>query len=162
VIESLAAARGVTLRRPFLRSYEYVRTASSLTLARPLTFMNRSGEVMRALLRRAHASISDVVVICDNLDLPPGSVRVKRRGSARSHNGLASIMDALGTGEFLRIYIGIGRPAPGVTVVEHVLGVPPDEETEAYERAILAAASAVERLVDEPVDAVMNSVNASA
>ena len=121
--------------------------------------MNRSGSVILNLIRRTRVEIGEVLVVCDNLDLPPGTVRLKRRGSARSHNGLASVMDALGTGDFMRLYIGIGRPETGHTVVDHVLSVPPENETEVYASAISLAAWSVQALLTEPADSVMNSLN---
>ena len=128
-------------------------------LARPLTFMNRSGAVLPGLLRRAPAGVHELLIVCDNLDLPTGAVRLKRSGKARSHNGLASVMDALGTGEFLRLYIGIGRPADGTSVVDHVLGLPGEEEAAVLHSAVELAAGAVESLLTNPVDTVMNSLN---
>lgn len=103
--------------------------------------------------------MGDLVVVCDNLDLPAGTVRIKRRGSARSHNGLASLMDALGTGEFARLYVGIGRPRGETTVIDHVLSRPDDDEHEHYRHAIDEAAQAVLELETQPLDAVMNAVN---
>jgi len=121
--------------------------------------MNRSGLVVSSLLRASQATVDDMVVVCDNMDLQPGVVRLKRRGSSRSHNGLASIMDSLGTGEFARLYIGVGRPRDASEVVDHVLSAPDDTEIPRYESAILDAADTVTRLADDDLDRVMNSVN---
>lgn len=126
----------------------------------PLTFMNRSGRVLPALMRDTGASVSDVVVVCDNMDLSPGDVKIKRKGTSRSHNGLASVMDALGTGDFARVYLGIGRPQRADEVIEHVLSQPPAEEEALYDRAVEAAAGAILALEEEPLDEVMNRVNA--
>lgn len=161
VVGTVAASRHLPLKKPFLRLYEWTGRAAKdgIVLARPLTFMNRSGGVMPTLLRRAHSEVGDLLVVCDNLDLPPGTVRLKRKGRSRSHNGLSSVMDVLGTGEFMRLYIGIGRPDPGDSVVDHVLGCPPDRESELYTGAVSLAAWAVEAtLIDSP-DAVMNALN---
>lgn len=114
---------------------------------------------MPALLKRARVDVGDLLVVCDNLDLPPGTVRLKRKGSARSHNGLASIMETLGTGEFMRLYVGIGRPESGDSVVDHVLGCPPEQESNLYEGAVSVAAWAVEALLTESTDTVMNALN---
>ncbi len=114
---------------------------------------------MPVLLRRAGADVGDLLVVCDNLDLPPGTVRLKRNGSSRSHNGLASIMDVLGTGEFMRLYVGIGRPESGGSVVDHVLGCPPESESELYSGAGSLAVWAVEQLLSESADSVMNALN---
>lgn len=114
---------------------------------------------MPGLLKRAGSDVGDLLVVCDNLDLPSGTVRLKRKGSARSHNGLVSIMDILGTGEFMRLYVGIGRPESGESVVDHVLGCPPLREADSYEAAVSLAAWAVEALLTESADAVMNTLN---
>jgi peptidyl-tRNA hydrolase, PTH1 family len=128
-------------------------------VALPLTYMNKSGTVIPSLMRASRASRSDLVVISDNMDLPPGTVRVKRKGVSRSHNGLASVMDAVGTGEFVRVYIGIGRPADSSKVVEHVLSLPPESERALYEHAIEQAADACLALVDHDVEWVMNMIS---
>ncbi len=121
--------------------------------------MNKSGTVIRSLLRASGASKEDLVIVCDNMDLPPGSVRVKRKGVSRSHNGLASVMDALRTGDFIRVYVGIGRPADSSRVVEHVLSIPPESERALYERAIEHAADGCLALVDHDVEWVMNMIS---
>jgi len=121
--------------------------------------MNRSGTVIPSLLRASGATIDDLLVVCDNMDLQPGVVRLKRKGSSRSHNGLASIMDSLGTGNFARLYIGVGRPADASSVVDHVLAVPDEDEAPRYESAIREAAEAVTMLTGEAIDRVMNRVN---
>ncbi len=151
----LVLRRELSLRKPFLRSYLWTGR-DECVVALPLTYMNRSGSVMPSLMRAARAGTGDLVVVCDNMDLPPGTVRLKRRGTSRSHNGLASVMDALGSGEFIRIYIGIGRPADASRVVEHVLSIPPDSERALYETAFEVAADAASALLDHDLDTVMN------
>ena len=122
--------------------------------------MNNSGSVVPALISRSGASIDDLVVVCDNMDLAPGELRIKQKGTSRSHNGLASIMDAAGTGDFVRIYVGVGRPAGSDDTVGYVLGVPGDEEASLLTHAIDRAVDAVEQLLDDDVERVMNRVNA--
>ncbi len=121
--------------------------------------MNRSGLVISSLLRASGATADNLVVVCDNMDLQPGVVRLKRKGSSRSHNGLTSIMDSLGTGDFARLYVGVGRPSDPSQVVEHVLAVPDEGEMPLYRSAIREASEAVAKLADEDLDRVMNSVN---
>lgn len=129
-----------------------------MLLAEPLTYMNRSGIVFPRLLERAGAQPSETVVICDNLDLEPGRVRMKQGGGTAGHRGLASIVETLGHGDFLRLYIGVGRPSDG-DVVAHVLGVPPPEEADVYDRAVTRAADAVLALRQRPPGQVMNETN---
>lgn len=150
--------RNLSLRKPFLRSYLWTGRGECVA-ALPLTYMNRSGSVIPSLMRAARAEIGDLVVVCDNMDLPPGAVRLKRRGTSRSHNGLASVVDALGSGDFIRIYVGIGRPDDASRVVEHVLSIPPDSERPLYERAFEIAADAAGALLNHDVDTVMNMLS---
>ena len=162
VVEETAARLGVSLRKPLFARYRFARAASSpddsLMLAEPLTYMNRSGEALPRLLNRAGGAPEATVVVCDNLDLPAGRVRMKRGGGTAGHRGLASIVDALGHGDFLRLYVGIGRPEDG-DVVAHVLGAPAETENELYAGAVSRGADAVLSLQQHPPEQVMNELN---
>ena len=162
VVEKTAARLDVSLRKPLFARYRFARTASSsedpLVLAEPLTYMNRSGDALPGLLRRAGVEPEAAVVVCDNLDLPAGRLRMKRGGGTAGHRGLASIVDTLGHGNFLRLYIGIGRPEDG-DVVAHVLGAPPAGEAGLYDEATSRAVDAVLALRREPPEQVMNELN---
>ncbi len=125
----------------------------------PYTFMNRSGDVVPVLIRKFQATPDRVIVVCDNLDLPPGTCRIKRGGGDAGHNGLASLISAYGTGDFLRIYIGIGRPEHRSAVVSYVLGRPTGEERRLVDEGIASAAEAAYRLFEEPLERVMNEFN---
>lgn len=156
VIDRVAVNLRLRLRRrlfsPFLWSGR-----GPVVLAKPLTFMNRSGRAVVPLLRSSCAGLDDLLIICDNIDLPVGSLRLKRRTSAGGHNGLASIVSVVG-GEFRVLYVGVGRPSGG-DVVEHVLSAVEPADRAAYERSLAAAADAVIALSSEPTEAVMNRVN---
>ncbi|TWT11095.1 aminoacyl-tRNA hydrolase [Streptococcus sp. sy004] len=89
---------------------------------KPLTYMNNSGLAVRALLTYYNISVEDLIVIYDDLDLEVGKIRFRNKGSAGGHNGIKSIISQLNTQEFDRIKIGIGRPKPKMTVINHVLG----------------------------------------
>lgn len=91
-------------------------------LVKPTTFMNLSGIAVRALLAYYNIPIEDFIVIYDDLDMEVGKIRYRQKGSAGGHNGIKSIIAELGTQEFDRIKIGIGRPKQGMTVINHVLG----------------------------------------
>lgn len=158
VVRRVSQLLHLTLKKRFLRPYEWTGRGA-FVLALPLTYMNRSGDVVGDLLRASRMDPDELIVVCDNMDLEPGSVRVKRRGSQSSHNGVASVMRALGNGEFARIYVGIGRPAVRDEVIDHVLDAPPRDEADSYHAAIDTAAEAIVSLQQEPIEAVMNRVN---
>ncbi len=128
-------------------------------LAKPFTYMNLSGESVRPLLTMLELQPQDVIVVTDDMDLPVGKVRVRQRGSAGGHNGLKSLVHCLGTDEFPRIKIGVGRPSQQQSI-EHVLGKFRREELEPIADAIHRAALAVEIAVTEGVVAAMNRYNA--
>jgi PTH1 family peptidyl-tRNA hydrolase len=157
-VNAVADQLGLTLRKPFLRSYELVAT-EAIALAKPLTYMNGCGTVVPALMRRAGVDSTDLLVVCDNMDLAPGEVRLKRRGNSRSHNGIASIMDALSSGDFPRLYVGIGRPPTSEETIEYVLSTPTSSEQADYDKGVEHASRAVLRLVSDSIDEVMNDLN---
>ena len=134
-VEAAAEKEGVSFKKPFLADYQkavFVVGDTRVILVKPLTYMNRSGLVLPALLKQYGVVTDKLIVAVDNMDLSPGRVRLKPRGSSAGHNGLKSIIEVLGTSEFHRLYIGVGRPASGVSVIDHVLGRPDGEERIAF------------------------------
>jgi PTH1 family peptidyl-tRNA hydrolase len=120
-----------------------------VTLLKPTTFMNNSGSAL------AGYRTEDLIVVHDDLDLPPGDVRVKVGGGAGGHNGLRSIIQHLGP-DFVRVRVGIGRPPVGVGVTDYVLS----RMDTAVRDAVPRAADAVEAVVEEGPEAAMNRFNA--
>lgn len=88
---------------------------------KPMTFMNDSGRAVRPLMDYFGVKTDEIVVIYDDMDMPPGRIRLRQKGSAGGHNGMKSIIQHIGTQDFNRIRIGVGRPEPYMTVVQHVL-----------------------------------------
>jgi PTH1 family peptidyl-tRNA hydrolase len=126
-------------------------------LVKPARFMNLSGAPLRAALRNANAEIdTDLLVVTDDADLPLGRLRIRRAGSAGGHNGLRDIIDVLGSDQFARLRVGIGR---GGEMVDHVLSTFSLAEEELAREAIATAADAVERWLAEGVEAAMNEFN---
>ena len=101
----------------------------------------------------------DIYIICDDLDLPAGKTRIRKKGSAGGHNGIKSLIAGLHTEEFVRFRIGVGHPKDGHTVIEHVLGRPYGEEIERIEAAKKYTADSVERALETTVDKAMNEFN---
>jgi peptidyl-tRNA hydrolase, PTH1 family len=127
-------------------------------LAKPLTFMNLSGRAVAPLLQKYSLLPANLVVVYDDADLPLGKIRVRARGSAGGQGGLKSIIASLGSPEFPRIRIGIGRSG-GKDLVDHVLTGFRRDEREAIDHAIQRAADAVEHLLSHGIEATMNRFN---
>ena len=130
-----------------------------VVLAKPRGFVNRSGTAIEYLLARYSVSPRALLVVYDDMELPLGRLRLRPDGSAAGHNGLRSIIEALGTQEFPRLRIGIGRPPPGLDPVEYVLGTMSKEERVVVDKAVERAARTVESLLVEGIDVAMNSFN---
>lgn len=128
-------------------------------LVQPLTFMNRSGMVIPSLFKKYHKVISRTVIIVDNLDLPEGTCRIKKRGSYSGHNGLKSILAYIESEDFIRLFIGIGRPAEKDQVISYVLSRPDDESYSKFMTGVERAAEAALKLVYMPIDEVLNVYN---
>ena len=113
---------------------------AQIVLVKPQTYMNESGRAVVALLQDFYASSGDLIVIHDELDLPLGTVRIKTGGGHGGHNGLRSIIESLGTSDFVRVRMGIGRPAQGMDSADYVLSpFLPDEQKAAADEAGRAA-----------------------
>lgn len=130
-------------------------------LVKPTTFMNDSGRAVGPLVDYYDIDLDDLVVINDDLDMPVGKVRLKTHGASGGHNGLKSIINALGTNKFNRIKVGIDHPKHG-TVVSHVLGKFTKEERPDFDQAVLTAEHALEDWINGKNFAqLMNEYNSS-
>lgn len=132
-----------------------------IVLAKPQTFMNRSGQSIAALLRELQLGLADLLVVYDDLDLPVTRLRVRSRGSAGGHRGIQSIIEQVGSTEFSRVRIGIGRPPEGVEVISYVLEPLDQECLQNFDAAVEGAAAAVETFVEFGVERAMQEHNAS-
>jgi PTH1 family peptidyl-tRNA hydrolase len=131
-----------------------------IILARPLTFMNRSGESVGELLRWYKLQPQDLLVISDEMDLPLGRLRLSRSGKSAGHHGLDDIIRHLHTTDFPRLRIGIGHPRGNhAQGREHVLDIPSLDERIQLEQAEERAVEAIELLITQGIEAAMNSVN---
>ncbi|MBI2461377.1 MAG: aminoacyl-tRNA hydrolase [Candidatus Rokubacteria bacterium] len=117
--------------------------ASRLFLAKPIAFMNESGPPVARLLRDLDLTPADLIVVHDDIDLPLGTVRIRHKGRHGGHNGVRSLIEALGTQEFRRVKIGVGRPAAKAEVVEWVLTTFSPEERQALPEIVDRAVAAV-------------------
>ena len=131
-------------------------------LAKPLTFMNRSGDAVAGLARYYDLEPSDLLVVVDEVALPFGRLRARPRGSTGGHNGLKSIIERLGTTEFARLRLGVGRGDTRRDLADHVLSVFEPGERAELESFVPRAADAAELFVVENIAAVMNRYNPDA
>ena len=128
-------------------------------LAKPLTYMNESGRAVGPLMSWYKLEPGDLIVAHDDMDIPVGTVRIRKKGSAGGHNGIKSLLEHLGDEHFARVRIGIGRPLPGWTVIRHVLAPFPAEDVPKIRDAVGYLLPAVECMVTEDVDMAMNRFN---
>jgi len=128
-------------------------------LLQPMTFMNRSGQSIGALARYYKIVPEDVLVIHDDLDLPAGTVRLKRGGGHGGHNGLRDTIAHLGSREFLRLRLGIGHPGNARQVHDYVLGRPAVADREAIEDAIDASLRELGLILRDDLQKAMNSLH---
>lgn len=130
-----------------------------ILLVKPQTFMNLSGTAVGQIFRWYKASLDDVIAIYDDMDLPVGKVRLRKRGSSGGHRGVESLLVHLGKEEFPRVRIGVGRPQPGWTVNAHVLANFPKEEQPTIAETVVGLVPAIECIVKEGIDKAMNQFN---
>lgn len=160
VVDKLAQMHGDEIkRRKFNALVGELKIADERSLiVKPQTFMNESGRSVAAAALWHDLEPHQILVICDDLDLESGVVRVKRGGSSGGHNGLKSIIAALGTEEFPRIRVGIGRPEHGDSI-DYVLGRVHTSQRDVIDEAVSKAAEAAACWVSRGIDACMNRFN---
>jgi PTH1 family peptidyl-tRNA hydrolase len=137
---------------------EWNRGDNRLVLLKPQTFMNLSGQAVMQALQFYKLPLSQLVVVHDELDLPFGSARFKQGGGHGGHNGLRSIMEHLGKGDFIRLRIGIGKPVHGDTV-NYVLGHVPPEQMEGLSLVLDGGLNMLEMMLHEGLPKAMSMFN---
>ena len=146
-------------KRKDLRFAETELGGSAVVLAYPRTFMNRSGTVLSYLTNRFGTPTDKILIVTDDINLKPGSVRIRKQGGAGGHNGLKSIITTLGTNEFLRVRIGVGSPESSAVQVDHVLGTFDPETRDLVNYASERAADAITMIASGDLDNAMNKFN---
>ncbi|MDQ0190159.1 aminoacyl-tRNA hydrolase [Alicyclobacillus cycloheptanicus] len=163
VVDALAARLGVTCGKSKWKALvEETRIGTErVILCKPQTYMNQSGESVREI---AHyfselAPERDLIVIYDDMDFPVGTLRLRLQGSAGGHNGMRSIIQHMGTQQFARVRLGIGRPADKSQVMQYVLSPFPASEREVVQSMVDKAADAVHFAVENSFSLAMNRFN---
>jgi len=161
VIDRVTSLLNLTAKKKIFQPYIFSKGVAQefkFYLVKPLTYMNKSGLLFPKLFRSTRMQASNMIVVCDNMDLAPGVIRIRIGGSDAGHNGLKSIIKTTESKDFIRLYIGIGRPGTGESVIDHVLGVP-DNRRKLYEGIELAETVIMKLLDGVPIHKVMNEFN---
>ncbi len=158
---TLAGLRGMRFRRARFRSSQARGRigGEEVVLVRPMTFMNLSGETVARVVKHLSCQLQDLLVICDDVDLGLGRMRLRRSGSAGGHKGLQSIIDRLHSEQFPRLRLGIGAPPDDTDTVEYVLHPFGRGEQPVVQDLLARAAQAAETWVYHGIDEAMNRFN---
>lgn len=161
IVDALAAALGAEWRQgKFEALVAETRIGSEkVVLVKPLTYMNESGRAIGPLMSWYKLAPEDLIVCHDDMDIPAGTIRIRRKGSAGGHNGIKSILAHVGDEHFVRVRLGIGRPLPGWSVVKHVLAPFMAEDAAKIAESIKQLVPAIECIVTDGVDMAMNKYN---
>ena len=135
--------------------------ADDVLLLKPLTYMNLSGQAVQGIAHYFKIDVPDILIVTDDVNLPLGRLRIRKTGTEGGHNGLRSVAQALGTLDYPRLRIGVGRGDERRDLADHVLSRFDADEMPGIEAAIARAADAAEAFVTTDIDAVMNSYNRS-
>ena len=160
-IDVLSSSENIEVRRSKFHSRFGRGTIAGkkAILVKPETYMNRSGIAVREAAMYFDVAPQNLIVIYDDIDLPAGSIRIRKSGGAGTHNGMKSVVQELGTKDFIRIRIGIGSAEAGEDLVDRVIGKVPQAEKELLQKAAAEAADAVRDIIAIGVDNAMNRHN---
>lgn len=161
VMDRIAMSKEAAIKKKLCDALvgEWSNDGESIVVAKPQTFMNRSGESVKGLLRKYHTSANDLIVVYDDLDLPFGRIRIRPKGSAGGHRGVASVMESLGNLPFSRVRVGIGRPPGGVDAADYVLEPFGPQELAELNRVVTRASEAVLALIRDGIEHAMAQFN---
>ena len=161
LIDMLAEKHSIEIRRAHSTARLGIGTVEGRTvaLAKPRTHVNGSGDAVAYLLARLRATQDRLLIVYDETALPPGKLRLRPKGSAAGHNGIKSIIAALGNQDFARLRIGVGQPPPGTDRVGWVLGEMSSQDQEMVDDAIGRAADVIVSLMEDGIDRTMGRFN---
>lgn len=128
-------------------------------LLKPQTFMNLSGESLIEVMNFYKIQEDELIVIYDDIDIEPGNIRIRRCGSAGTHNGMKSIVEHIKTENFIRVRVGIGKPKEHIDMISYVIGHIPEEDKKVLEEGANIAKDAVIEIIKNSVDSAMNKFN---
>jgi PTH1 family peptidyl-tRNA hydrolase len=161
VIDELAKRLGVSLKKKGFKGH-YTQASieeKKLLLLKPDTYMNRSGEALSDIVEFFKIPTKDIIVVYDEMDLPLGNIKVKVGGGSAGHKGIRSIINSLGSSEFIRVRVGIGKPVQRSEAIDHVLSEFEKEEKKLVNDAINRAQDAVLEIALRGAESAMNKFN---
>lgn len=161
-VDALAAREGEVFRanpRFFGETCEVRLEGRRVRLLKPDTYMNRSGQSLAAIARFYRCPVESILVVHDEIDLPPGTVKLKRGGGHGGHNGLRDIVSALGSRDFARLRIGVGHPGSADDVVDYVLHRPSRDDAKSIVASIEEAMGQLPRILAGDLQGAMNALH---
>lgn len=162
VLDELARRHGGSFRGSFRFPAETAEArigSDAVLLVKPKTYMNGSGEAVGPLMRKRGIALADLIVVVDDVDIELGRLRIRAAGSPGGHNGLKSVQAALGSDEYVRVRVGVGRPKASGEMVDHVLSKFAPDEKQTVADMVVKAADAVEVLMSDGLAKAMNNFN---
>lgn len=159
LVDLLAAGRGLKWTKEHKFRSKIATRGKDLVFAKPLTYMNLSGNAVARLMRDYKLQPDQILIAYDDISLPPGSLRFRANGSAGGHNGIKSLLEYLGTEEFPRLRIGIGAKVDDEALTDHVLGRFTPEEWGEMEKVLAIAVDGVNCALSAGLDTAMNRFN---
>jgi len=161
VVDVLANKFGIKLNKIKFKGLvgEGIWAGEKIVLIKPSTYMNLSGESIRPVMDFYKLKPEELIVVVDDIDIEFGTIKIKKKGSAGTHNGLKSILLQTGTDQFPRVKIGIGRKPENYDLADFVLSKFSKSERQIIDKAILNAADAIDELISNGIDSAMNKFN---
>jgi PTH1 family peptidyl-tRNA hydrolase len=161
VVDKLASLLDVSFNKKECHAKTSIKSGQGqcLLLAKPLTFMNHSGQAVAALMKKYSIQPDEILIICDDLALPPGKVRIRAKGSAGGHKGLESVIEYMGTNLFPRLRIGIGPVPEDFLGADYVLSTYTSEEMKQVQEWVTLAVHACRTWLELGIDVAMSGYN---
>jgi len=157
VIDSLVEYKSLKWKE--YKDCAVISLCDNFLVVKPILFMNKSGPAIKHLIKKYNTDYEGIIVISDDMDIPFGRIQIKKGGSSGGHNGVESTIETLGTNEFCRMRIGIGRPPSNVDVVDFVLSNFGQEEAIKMKSVISRASDAVSVFIESGLQKTMNLFN---
>lgn len=161
-VDRFAKMLGVRIKKTACGA-KIIRTegfGAKLILAKPLSFMNLSGKPVKCLMSANEVTPDKIIIICDDLDLPVGAIRIRKKGSSGGQKGIGSIINEIGTSDFLRIKIGIGRPDNG-DIVDYVLKNPNRDDEKTLKDMVNKVSESIVTIIESGFQTAANNFNST-